>query len=191
VRLVAVQSLAVDASATPDLTAHAQRDRWPMVRAASYEALAKLPGTGATLQAGVEDRAKSVRAAALRGLTAARVATAWPAVEKVLRNDNEWAEVTIEAAAYARTLCVQAAREPLVKLLVRALKPDAAPFEAEVGGPVFEALAELGGEAGAEAQRIAARPTSPPGLKAMAKQAASRKPACAVPAGAPAPAPAM
>jgi hypothetical protein len=190
VRLVAVQGLAADASATADLTTHAQRDRWPMVRAAAYDALAKLPGTGATLQGGIEDRAQSVRAAALRGLTAARVATAWPAVEKVLRNDNEWAEVTIEAAAYARALCVQAAREPLVDLLVRALKPDAAPFEAEVGGPVFEALVELGGDAAADAQRIAARPTSPPGLKAMAKQAAARKPACAAAAAA-ASAPAM
>lgn len=191
VRLVAVQGLATDASATPDLTTHAQRDRWPMVRAAAYDALAKHAGTGATLQGGVEDRAKSVRAAALRGLTTARVATAWPAVEKVLRNDNEWAEVTIEAAAYARALCVQAAREPLVDLLVRALKPDAAPFEAEVGGPVFEALTALGGEPAADAQRIAARPTSPPGLKAMAKQAAARKPACAAPDPAAAPAPGM
>jgi hypothetical protein len=162
-----------------------------MVRAAAYDALAMHAGTGATLQGGVEDRAKSVRAAALRGLTTARVATAWPAVDKVLRNDNEWAEVTIEAAAYTRALCVQAAREPLVALLVRALKPDAAPFEAEVGGPVFEALTELGGEAAADAQRIAARPTSPPGLKAMAKQAAARKPACAAAGPAAAPTPAM
>jgi hypothetical protein len=188
VRLVAVQGLVADASATADLTMHAQRDRWPMVRAAAYEVLAKHAGTGATLQGGVLDRAKSVRAAALRGLTSARVATAWPAVEKVLRNDNEWAEVTIEAAAYVRALCVQAAREPLVDLLVRALKPNAEPFEAEVGGPVFEALAELGGEAAADAQRIAARPTSPPGLKAMAKQAAARKPACAAPSAAATPA---
>lgn len=179
VRLVAVQALVGDASAIPDLTKHAQRDRWPMVRAAAYEVLAQQAGTGATLQGGVEDRAKSVRAAALRGLTAARVATAWPTVEKVLRDDNEWPEVTIEAAAYARALCVQKAREPLVDLLVRSLKPNAEPFEAEVGGPVFEALADLGGEAAADAQRIAARPTSPPGLKAMAKQAAARKPACA------------
>jgi len=188
VRLVAVQALAGEASATAQLTAHAQRDRWPMVRAAAYEVLAKHSGTGATLQGGVEDRSKSVRAAALRALTAARVVSAWPAVEKVLLNDNEWPEVTVEAAAYARALCVQQAREPLAELLVRALKPNAAPFEAEVGGPVFEALADLGGEAAADAQRIAARPTSPPGLKAMAKQAAARKAACASPSPAPGPA---
>jgi hypothetical protein len=188
VRLVAVQALASDASATAALATHAQRDRWPMVRAAAYDSLAKHPAAGATLQAGVEDRAKSVRAAALRALTTARVTSAWPAVEKVLRNDNEWPEVTIEAAAYARALCVQQAREPLVELLVRAINPNAAPFEAEVGGAVFEALAELGGEAAADAQRVAGRPTSPPGLKAMAKQAAARKADCAVSVAAPGPA---
>ena len=180
VRLVAVQALADEASSSADLTAHAQRDRWPMVRSAAYEALAKHSGVAATLEGGVSDPAKGVRASALRALTVARVATAWPVVEKVLRNDNEWPEVTIEAAAYARALCVQAAREPLVALLVRALKPDAAAFEAEVGGPVFEALADLGGEAAASAQQIAARNTSPAGLKAMAKRAAARAPACAV-----------
>jgi HEAT repeat protein len=192
VRLVAVQAVAEDASATADLTIHAQRDRWPMVRSAAYDALAKHTGVLSsvikTLEGGVSDPAKSVRASALRALTAARVITAWPVVEKVLQNDNEWPEVTIEAAGYARALCVRAAREPLVALLVRALKPDAAPFEAEVGGPVFEALADLGGEAAAAAQKIAARSTSPAGLKAMAKRAAARAPACAAQPAAPAPA---
>ena len=188
VRLVAVQALAGDASATAELTTHAQRDRWPMVRAAAYEALAKLPGTSKTLRGGVEDRSKSVRAASLRALTEARIADAWPAVEKVLLNDNEWPEVTIEAAAYARALCVQQAREPLVDLLVRSLNPNAAPFEAEVGGPVFEALADLGGEAAAAAQKVAGRTTSPPGLKAMAKRAAAHAPACAAAPAAPGPA---
>jgi HEAT repeat protein len=192
VRLVAVQALADDASATADLAIHAQRDRWPMVRSAAYDALAKHAGMRSsvikTLEGGVSDPAKSVRASALRALTTARVITAWPVVEKVLRNDNEWSEVTIEAAGYARALCVQAAREPLVALLVRALKPDAAPFEAEVGGPVFEALSDLGGEAAAAAQKVAARSTSPAGLKAMAKRAAAHAPACAAQPAAPAPA---
>lgn len=188
VRLVAVQALAGEPSAAADLTTHAQRDRWPMVRAAAYEALGKLPNTSEVLQGGVGDRAKSVRAAALRALTAARFTDAWPVVEKALRDDNEWPEVTVEAAAYARALCIQEAREPLVDLLVRALNPNAAPFEAEVGGPVFEALCDLGGEAAASAQKIAARPTSPPGLKAMAKRAAARAPACATAPAASAPA---
>jgi HEAT repeat protein len=178
VRLEAVRALAGNAKASAPLTTHAERDRWPMVRAAAYEALALDPSARRALERGLEDKAKSVRASALRGLVTARVAEAWPAVEQRLRDEDEWPEVIVVAMEFARALCVQAAADPLLERLVQALKPNAAPFEAELGAPAFEALAQLGGQAAERAVQIANRPTAPVGLKAMAKRVNPAKSEC-------------
>jgi hypothetical protein len=188
VRLEAARVLAGNAKASASLGTHAERDRWPMVRAAAYEALALDPQARAALQRGLEDKAKVVRAAALRGLVTARAAEAWPAVEQRLRDEDEWPEVVLVAMEFARVLCVQPAAEPLAERLVQALKPNAAPFEAELGAPAFEALVALGGEAAARAIQIAGRPTAPVGLKAMAKRVNPAKSECvsSTPSAAPA-----
>lgn len=182
VRLAAAQMLARDTVATKELAVHAQRDRWPMVRAAAYEALAHHAGAEETLKAGVADRARGVRSAALHALATAKVKSAWPLVEDRLRHDNEWPEVSVAGLEYVRALCVQDAKDAVVALLLRALAPNAADFELELAAPAFETLIALGGEAAAQARKIAARPTSPAGLKAMANR--SKNPASCERAGA-------
>jgi hypothetical protein len=159
-----------------------------MVRAAAYLALAQHPNTGEVLTAGVADRVKGVRAAALRALATAKVSSAWPVVEERLRHDNEWPEVTAAALEYVRALCLKQAKPAVVALLERALSPKAADFEFELAAPAFETLVHLGGDAGREGLALATRASSPPGLKAMASRAKSAKSECVVGSSLPTPA---
>jgi hypothetical protein len=180
VRIAASSVLAKEPSALGVLAKHAGRDSWPMVRAASLEALASQAGAEQVLRAGLADRAHQVRAAAIRALTTAGARAAWPMVEQRLKDKDEWPEVVSEGVRFARALCIEGAAGALLDLLRKGIRADAFARDADVGLLAFEALAQLGGEPARAATAVAGASTAPEVFRSAVRTQASRKPECAL-----------
>jgi hypothetical protein len=179
VRAQAAGVLGSEPSAREPLTLHATRDKWPLVRAASIEALAMQPGNEDVMRKGVADRNHQVRAAALRALAAAHVRDAWPLVEQRLKSEGEWPEVAAEAIRFAANLCVREAGPQLQAALERGIKPDA--WEPDVDNALlaFDALMRLGGDEAKTALQTANLPISPEVFKTAARTQQGKPAACA------------
>ncbi|MGD8863013.1 MAG: HEAT repeat domain-containing protein [Myxococcales bacterium] len=179
VRMAAARSLTGRASERQALTELAEGDRWPMVRAAALDALSGIDGASAAWLAALDDRAKLVRAAAVRGLTRARARDAWPQVKARLLDDDEWPEVVTEGIAFVRAMCVQDGAGVLLSILRRGLKPDAWEPDRDVSAVAFQALLDLGGEPAKAAISAVGGRHAPPGYRAAIERTSQAKPACA------------
>jgi hypothetical protein len=182
VRAEAAAQLARSGTAWPHALELAQKDSWPLVRAAATRGLAARPEARAQLEQLVGDPAARVRVAAIDALAAQQARDAWPAIGPHLESATESPSVQSTAVSFARELCVSAAREALITTVRRAYRPEAAEDEQRLAVEALHALHDLGGAASADAKNLATRPEAPPGLtKAHAK---FRAPMCEKPAGA-------
>lgn len=166
VRMAAATALGPHRNAQLPLATSALRDKWPMVRVAALDAIAAQPGAEPVLRKAVGDGSRKGRAAAIRGLTLARVSGAWPLVKQRLEDKEEWPEVLSEGVRFARELCVHQAGDTLLALLRRGAKPDAWEPDADLGLQALGALLQLGGEAAKSATQLANRAGVPPAFKA-------------------------
>jgi HEAT repeat protein len=147
VRVAAIDALGPRAEAIDALSTHATRDTWPMVRVAAIDTLAELPGTGRVLRAVLDDSARLVRAAGIRGLAHTKQRDAWPLVKRRLEDPEEWREVLVEAIAFAGALCIHDARNALVGFVRHGVVPEANTKTTELGLAALDSLRRLGGEA--------------------------------------------
>lgn len=178
VRAAAVGALEGEADATYAIATRARRDPWPLVRARAVKALAPHPRARPVVRSALGDRAEQVRAAAIGALARARDRGAWPSIASRLTDDDEWPSVISAGVAFARELCVAEAREPLIAVLRRGIRPNAWAPDVDVAVEALGALVDLGGEAAREALTIAGRPSSPPQLRAAAQRARTAAPRC-------------
>jgi len=178
VRAAAASALTNHPEAQPLLIEHAVRDRWPMVRAAALDAVASQPGAEPVLRKGVGDASRIGRAAAVRGLTKARVRGAWPLVQARLEDKEEWPEVLTESVRFVAALCVREADKVLLRLLERGIKPDAWEPDADLAVQALDALLRLGGRAAKTATRLANSPGAPPSFRAAVEARPAGEPTC-------------
>jgi HEAT repeat protein len=178
VRAAAATALAEHPETQKALAEHALRDRWPLVRAAALDAIAGQPGALPYLRKGVSDGARLARAAAIRGLTRVRSRQDWPLVKARIEDKEEWPEVLTEGIHFAGELCVTEARNSLLALVRRGMKPDAWAPDAELGLQAFEALQRLGGESAKSAIRLANSGAAPAAYRQAAEAPRGSAPTC-------------
>lgn len=157
---------------TPDrkvVEGRATEDGWPLVRRAAVQALSTHPESVPVLRLAVDDTSRRVRSAAVDALASLADREAWGLVQARLVAPGEWPEVHASAMRFARALCVQEAREPLLFALRHALRPDASEDDVKLGLEALRALHDLGGHASADALLVALRDGAPPGLVRVAK----------------------
>jgi len=159
----------------------ATSDSWPLVRASAIEALATSSRALPVLRAAVGDHSSHVRTAAVGALRARRDPASWSVIEPRLRDDDEWPSVIEQGVGFARDLCLRQAGDALTVVLRRGLRPDAWAPDVDLALEAFEALVAIGGPAGADAMRVASRPTAPGPLRAAARRARQSPPRCAAP----------
>jgi len=157
----------------------ARRDPWPMVRGAATEALASVPDARPILLASLGDRAQSVRAAAVRALTARGDRSAAEAIGERLGDDDEWPEVIQASIAYARAVCVQSLVDPLVGVLRRGMRPNAWAPDVDLAVLAVQVLGVLGGEDAEAAVRSASSPSADGAIRAAALVAQREETRCA------------
>ena len=170
VRVAAIDALGARTDAIAVLSTHATRDTWPMVRVAAIDALAELPGTGAVLRAVLDDSARLVRAAGIRGLARTKQRDAWPLVKKRLEDPEEWREVLVEAIGFAGALCIQDARNALVGFVRHGVVPEANTKTTELGLAALDSLRRLGGEAEKAGVGLARSAAAPVAFRAATEQ---------------------
>ncbi len=169
VRSAALASLV----STPERTQvekSALEDGWPLVRVAAVHALAQSPDARPALRKAVDDTSRRVRSAAIEALTALSDREAWSLVQARLVAPGEWPEVHAAAMHFARALCIQESREPLLFTLRHALRADATDDDVRLGLDALRTLNDLGGQAAADALLVATRDGAPPGLVRVAKE---------------------
>ncbi len=178
VRMEAVHVLDELDVADAELIARARRDRWPMVRAAAVEALFQRDAGAEAVREASRDRSARVRAAAIGTLTRAGDREAWPLVEARLADDNEWPRVTVMALRYVRELCVAEAGEHVLAVIRRGAQPDAWAPDVDVAALAMDTALRLGGDTAEDAQRIAARESTPASIRAAARRQGGPPPTC-------------
>jgi hypothetical protein len=141
-------------------------DGWPLVRVEAARALAGDTAAHAALDKALDDRAPSVRRAALESLTAQRNDAAWPHVSARLGDARESLFVREAAIAYARELCVQGARDVLTTTARLLLGAGPSEDEMRLGVEALRALHDLGGEA-AKAAAAVVKQAATPELEAL------------------------
>ncbi len=163
VRAVALQSL-VTTPARTRVEASALEDGWPLVRVAAIRSLMHAPEAKPTLRRAVDDTSRRVRSAAIEALASLSDRDAWGLVQARLVAPGEWPEVHAAAMRFARTLCIDEAREPLLFSLRHAIRADASDDDVRLGLEALRALHDLGGQAAAEATLVVTREGAPAGL---------------------------
>jgi HEAT repeat protein len=149
-----------------------------MVRAAALESFARTPGAVEVIVERLGDRAKRVRAAAIRELRIRRADAAWHSVAERLGDENEWPVVISEGIAYVRELCVRQGDEALSLVVDRGLKPKPWLPDVDLAANALEALSHLGGPVAESAIRAASSPDAPAILRENAERAARRTEHC-------------
>jgi hypothetical protein len=186
VRMAAAAALQNEPDATSVLSTRASRDRWPMVRIAALDALAGRPAATGVVKSAVADRSHSVRAAAIRALTASAARDSWPLVDARLRDAREWQDVQAEGVRFAATLCIRESTDTLLGLLRSGSQLGSAAPDLDLGLLAFDALRRLGPDSAKQALAIASEPAAPVALKTAAR-ARPHVPVCAhAPAASPA-----
>jgi HEAT repeat protein len=178
VRVAALGALVADTRASESIAQCARNDDWPLVRAAAMEALGNERTGIKVLIDGVNDPAKVVRATAIRVLARLREGRAWQAVQKRLQDGNEWPDVTTEAIAYAKTLCIPDAAASLKGLVDRGLAANAWLADMDVAAIALETLGYIGGPQAVRSVQAASSAAAPPALQAAAKLAAKYREPC-------------
>ncbi|MBN1654292.1 MAG: hypothetical protein JXA30_11025 [Deltaproteobacteria bacterium] len=150
----------------------AQKDLWPMVRAAAVSELVSDPNAGKTIVRAIDDPAKIVRAAAIKTLLARKERRAWRVIEKRLLDDNEWPRVLAEAIAFAKELCIVESVDSLKRVFDRGLQPQSWLPDAELAASALDAIMFLKGKDGSKSFLESASVSfAPPSLQAVVKQA--------------------
>jgi hypothetical protein len=178
---VRANALKVLSSSSPDiqlLSRYARDDKWFLVRAAAIDALPNTPGAQPVMLAATGDRTPAVRATAIRALQRAGDVAAWPRIQKLLENAEEYPEVLAEGVAFAKALCVVAAAPSLHAVVERGLSPDAWTPDQELALSALEALISFGGAEAAWARDHSASPLVPKPLHDAAVSAAEKPTVC-------------
>ncbi|MCC7541887.1 MAG: HEAT repeat domain-containing protein, partial [Deltaproteobacteria bacterium] len=120
VRVAAVRALGPHRSAEDAVVRRLAADRWPLVRAAALEALARPeagPAARSAIVRAVEDRSWSVRVSAIRALGPTGVRDADARVLARLRDARETSEVRRAAVELIESRCWRSARAALLAVL--------------------------------------------------------------------------
>lgn len=165
VRATAAEVLSTEAGSFELLAARARDDVWPLVREASMLALASDPQATPVLLAGIADPSENVRAAAIRALAARNERSAWSAVAKRLRNDDEWPVVLSAGVAFAGKLCLAEAPAALEAVVDRALRPDPWAPDVDVAIEAIDTLAAIGGPGADAVLKKASAESAPSALR--------------------------
>ncbi|MCC6874610.1 MAG: hypothetical protein IT378_09925, partial [Sandaracinaceae bacterium] len=90
----------------------------------------------------------------------------WPAVERRLRNGDEWPQVVAAGLRYIQQLCLQEAGPAVLDVLRRGLRPEAWPPDVDLAALAADLALTLGGETAAEARTVGGRATAPAVVRA-------------------------
>jgi hypothetical protein len=178
VRAHALAVLAKDQDSLELLSRYARKDEWFLVRSAALQALPDSDASRSTMQEALRDRSPIVRAAAIRALRRVRAGQAWPAVQPLVANAEEFPEVISDGIAYARALCLAAASGTLQDVVKRGLRPEAWTADQELALGALEALTQLGGEHAKWAQQHSNLPMVPASMRTAAERAVSHPVQC-------------
>jgi HEAT repeat protein len=132
VREASVRALASaeGAFASEALLKRLEEDRWPLVRAAVADALARHPASpklDAPLTDALSDDSALVRARSVRALGERNVKSATSRIRDRLVDDGEWPEVRAEAARSLGTLCDTESVDVLAAFAKKLTDPMASP----------------------------------------------------------------
>jgi len=166
VRASAAAVLSGDSASLLDRAALARRDTWPMVRAEAVISLRNDDEALPVVVASVDDSMSLVRAAAIEVLTASAHDEGWERIQRRLRADNEWPEVTAAAIDYAAIHCRTDAVESLWRIVGRAAASNARTEDLNNAARAVEALRTLHvPDAEALIERLRETEAIPPTLK--------------------------
>jgi hypothetical protein len=155
VRVAAVEVLARSGDDLVRLTTAARSDGWPLVRVAALDAIADRDRE--TLRAALGDDAQSVRRRAIEHLTRLGDREAWTAIGARLEDRDEWPSVIEAGLGYVETLCVAEAGPALAAVIARGAREGAWEPDVEMAVRALRAAIRLGGRAAADARTVAGR----------------------------------
>jgi HEAT repeat protein len=196
VREASVRALssADGAFASAALTKSLRDDRWPLVRAAAADALAKHPAgpkLDEPLTDALSDDAPLVRARSIRALGERNVRSAGSRIRDRLIDDQEWPEVRAEAARALGALCDVESTDILAAFAKKLTDPMASPEAQLIATGAVLSLGRLAPANLKETLAPLSAKTAPAQARRAAATALSARQTCRSPGPArPAPAPA-
>ncbi|HKP55185.1 MAG TPA: HEAT repeat domain-containing protein [Polyangiales bacterium] len=180
VRARALHVLSSDHDSIAVLAQYARKDEWFLVRAAALTALPDAAAARSAMLESLADSSPVVRAAAIHALRRVHAADAWPKIEPLVANTEEYPDVIEAGVAFARALCLDRAAPTLQEVVKRGLRPEAWTADQELAQSALEALTHLGGEHAKWAVQRMAAPIVPPSVRAAAERAAAQPQRCVV-----------
>jgi HEAT repeat protein len=180
VRARALRLLGSDTASAAVLAEYARKDDWFLVRAAALNALPDGASSRSAMLELLRDPSPIVRGAAINALRRVKAADAWPAIQPLVANNEEYPDVIEAGVAYARALCLERAAPTLQDVVKRGLRPEAWTADQELALGALEALTHLGGEHAKWAVQRMAAPVVPPSVRAAAAKAAAQPQRCVV-----------
>ena len=167
------------------LVALAQRDSWPLVRAAAIKRLAanRTEPEIEILRQAIEDPSRFVREEAIQALTRLRDIDAWPAVRQRLLDSREWPNVATAAVAYVRALCIQDALPTLERIILRVYRPSPRPRDQHLAAEAALAVRDFDSRRAQEILSSLASPRAPAYLQQVIRNAHSAPQHCTASAG--------
>jgi hypothetical protein len=187
VREASVRALssADGAFASQALTKSLSDDRWPLVRAAAADALAKHPASpklDEPLTDALSDDAALVRARSIRALGERNVRGASSRIRDRLIDDQEWPEVRAEAARALGALCDADSADILAAFAKKLTDPMASPDAQLIATGAVLSLGRLALPNLKEALAPLSAKTAPPQARRAAATALSTRVTCRTPA---------
>jgi HEAT repeat protein len=180
VRARALRVLSGDRESVEVLAHYARKDEWFLVRAAALTALPDAAASRSAMLDALKDPSPIVRSAAIHALQRVHAADAWPSIEPLVANSEEYPDVIEAGVAFARALCLTRAGSTLQDVVKRGLRPEAWTADQELALGALEALTHLGGEYAKWAAQRTAAPIVPPSVRTAAQRAVAQPQRCVV-----------
>ena len=180
VRARALHVLASDRESVEVLASYARKDEWFLVRAVALGVLPDSPTSRKAMLESLRDNSPIVRASAINALRRVRAAEAWPSIEPLVANAEEYPDVIEAGVGFARALCLDSAGHTLQDVVKRGLRPEAWTADQELALGALEALTHLGGQNAQWAVQRTAAPIVPPSVRAAATRAVAQPTRCVV-----------
>jgi hypothetical protein len=157
VRIAAINALAREEDHVASVIETARQDSWPMVRVAALDAIADRASAREVLRGALDDDAQMVRRRAIEHLTRHSDRESWPAVSRRLLDADEWPIVTEAALVYVEELCVPEGGPALHAVIARGARRGAWELHVQLAVRALRIALRLGGEIASEARTIAGR----------------------------------